>query len=64
MTYPYNYTTQRELRRAFWEQHPGLSRKKVNGDYHVDTRQVFVAWIDYLERSQLISPALAERATL
>lgn len=60
----YQYTTQRELRRAFWEQHPGLERKKVNGDYHVDTRCAFVAWIDYLERSGLISPALAERATL
>lgn len=60
----YQYTTQRELRRAFWEQHPGLERKKINDDYHVDTRCAFVSWIDYLERSHLISTALAGRATL
>lgn len=66
----YTYTTQRELRRAFWEQHPALSRRKItdysgNGTmYCTDTRCVFVDWIDMLSRDGQISEELAQRATL
>ena len=57
-------TTQAELRREFWRQHPNLDRKKVNGDYKTDTRVAFCDFIDHMARSGEISDALAQRATL
>ena len=36
----YTYTTQHQLRAAFWQQHPHLSRKKVksySGNGHMHT---------------------------
>lgn len=57
-------TTQAEMRREFWRQHPDLDRRKVKGDYKTDTR---IAWCDFIEhmaRSGQISEALAQRATL
>jgi hypothetical protein len=63
-------TTQRELRRAFWADHPTLQRKKIpnysgNGTMHVtDTRCAWCDWLDYMSRSGQITQALAERATL
>jgi hypothetical protein len=65
----YTYTNQRELRKAFREQHPDLSFRKLGygmskKDYPADTRITFVDWIDHLQRNGDISEALANRATL
>ena len=66
----YTYTTQHQLRDAFWQQHPHLSRKKVKsyngkGSMHTtDTRCAFVDWLDNLKRNNEISDSLAQRATL
>lgn len=63
-------TTQKELRRAFWAQHPHLPRRKIrnysgNGTmYPTDTRCAWVDWIDYMQKDRQISDALADRATL
>ncbi len=63
-------TTQREVRRAFWEQHPTLPRRKItnysgNGKMHVtDVRCAFCDFVDYLSESGEISQELAERVTL
>ena len=66
----YPITTQKEIRRIFWETFPDLPRKKIknysgNGTmYPTDTRCAFTDFIDYLSRDGQISQALAERATL
>ena len=66
----YTYTTQRDIWRAFWNDHPNLPRKKVtnysgNGKMHVtDTRCAFVDYVDHLSKSGMISPELADRVTL
>jgi hypothetical protein len=63
-------TTQRELRRVFWQEHSSLSRRKIpnysgNGTMHVtDTRCAWCDWIDALSKDGIISQELAERATL
>lgn len=59
-------TTQRELRKQFWRLHPEASRKKIeNGTmYIIDTRCAFVDFVDSLRKSDVISEALASRATL
>lgn len=60
------YTTQVQLRKAFRQEHPYLSFKKIsNGTmFCTDTRCAWVDWIDYLSKSGEISQELAERATL
>lgn len=64
------YTTQAQVRAAFWQEHPNLPRRKIRdysgkGKMHVtDTRCAFVDYVDYLEKSGLISQALAQRVTL
>ena len=65
----YSITTQREIRRQFWQAHPDLPNRrnvKMGGemDYPADTRVAFVDYIDYLARNGQISEALAARATL
>lgn len=63
-------TTQRELRRVFWAQHPGLPRRRIlnysgNGTmYPTDTRVAFVEWLDAMQKAGEVNQALAERATL
>jgi len=61
-------TTQREVRRAFWEAHPTASRKKITyGDgkqYVTDTRVAFCDFVDHLCRDGQISQELAQRVTL
>ena len=64
------YTTQREIRAAFWANHPAVPRKKIK-DYSgkglmfpTDTRVAFCDFVDYLARNGDISPSLAERVTL
>ena len=64
------YTTQKELRRAFWEQHPHLPRRKIKNYagtgtmYPTDTRCAWCDWLDYMQKIGQISDSLADRATL
>jgi hypothetical protein len=64
------FTTQRQVRAAFWKAHPEAERKKIpnhagNGTMHVtDTRCAFSDYVDQLSRMGQISQALAERVTL
>ena len=68
----YTYTSQREIRRAFWTFHPDLPRHKIpyhssntpEKVYSVDTRCAFVDYIDYLARDGQISDKLASHVTL
>ena len=64
MNYP--ITTQKELRRAFWEENQDMQRHSgwTQNDYHADTRARWVDFVDHLFRSGTISEALADRATL
>jgi hypothetical protein len=61
----YRITTQRQLRREFWEMNPKLSRRKLpDKSYRSDTRVRFVEFIDWLQKDGDISQELAGRATL
>ena len=58
-------TTQRDLRRSFWEAHPTASRKRGrDGDYLTDTRVAFCDFVESLARDGFITENLARRATL
>ena len=67
-------TTQEQVRRQFWLNHPDLPRRFINGrtkpqiapqNYQrTDTRCAFVNYIDHLQRSGIITEALAQRVTL
>ncbi len=63
-------TNLKDLRKLFWREHPGLSRKKIknytgNGTMHcTDTRCAFVDWLDAMQKSGQLTEGLAERATL
>jgi len=68
-------TNQKQIRAAFWEAHPHANRKKYPArdwtredksrrNYCTDTRCAFVDFVDYLNRSGIISDQLANRATL
>lgn len=67
---PYTYNTQREVRRAFWEAHPTLPRRRItnfsgNGKmYPTDTRCAFADYVDALSKDGSISTELAGRVTL
>jgi hypothetical protein len=62
--------TSREVRRAFWRDHPHLSRRKITDYsgtgkmYTTDTRCAFVDYVDALSKSGLVSEAVANRVTL
>jgi hypothetical protein len=64
------YTTQKQIRSAFWKAHPDLPRRKIpdysgSGTMHFpDTRCAFSDFVDYLARDGQISDALAQRVTL
>lgn len=66
----YTYTTQAQVRAAFWEAYPTASRRRITDYsgkgkmYTTDTRCAFVDFLDSLSRDGAISPALAQRATL
>jgi len=66
----YCMTTQAQVRAAFWESFPNLSRKRIknysgNGTmYTTDTRCAFVDYVDWLSKAGQISQALAEKVTL
>jgi hypothetical protein len=57
------YTTQKQIRSAFYAEHPTAKRKPQN-QQPTDTRCAFVDWLDSLHRAGLISDSLANRATL
>ena len=64
------YTTQKQVRAAFWAAHPHLPRSRIkdySGEgtmYPTDTRCAFVDFVDHLLASRQISYALADRVTL
>ena len=64
------YTTQKQIRAAFWESHQDLPRRKItnyagNGKmYQTDTRCAFCDFVDALNKNGEISDQLANRATL
>lgn len=61
----YTYTTQRQVRKAFWEAHPTASRLHGrDGDYLTGTRVLFVDFVNALNKDGNISDALANRVTL
>lgn len=63
-------TTQKELRKLFWQEHEGLPRKKITDYagtgkmYPTDTRVAWCDWLDAMQKNNQISQELAERATL
>lgn len=65
-------TTQRELRRAFWDNFPELEtearrRRTLSKGHNAQTttaRTEFCDWLDGLARSGQVSERLADRATL
>jgi hypothetical protein len=60
-------TTQREVRQAFWQQHPECARIRKPGGQNEQLVGVRVAWCDFVEQLQRdgeISESLASRVTL
>jgi len=66
----YTYTTQKQIRAAFWTAFPELPRRKIpdyagtGRMYPTGTRCAFVDFVDDLSRAGDISPELADRVTL
>ena len=68
----YHYTTQEQIRTAFWEEFPDLERlererktlSKGHNAKSIDTRCTFNDFLDVLAKHGSISDALADRATL
>lgn len=59
------YTTQTQVRAAFWAANPQLLRRTGGKNAQTcDTRVAFVDWIEHLQRAGQISAALAQRVTL
>jgi hypothetical protein len=62
--------TSREVRAAFWRDHPHLSRRKItnysgNGKmFPTDVRVAFSDYVDYLSKSGIVSEVVADRVTL
>ena len=69
----YTYTSQAQVRAAFWEAHqgiPSITKRKItnysgNGKMrNTDTRVAFCDYVDMLSKNGDISQALAQRVTL
>ena len=76
----YQITTQREVQAAFFASHPKCPRRWESGkltrdgkktrrpaehnEYPADTRVAFCDYVDSLQKSGVISEALAQRVTL
>jgi hypothetical protein len=69
------YTTQKQVRAAFWEmvrefKPQGVTPRRItnysgNGKMHnTDTRCCFCDWLDAEEKAGNLAPGLAERVTL
>lgn len=60
--------TQKDLRDAFWQDHPHLlpqyQPKKRQNDYPADTRMAWCDFVEAMARSENITQSLAQRATL
>lgn len=59
-------TTQKQIRASFWHAFPQFTRipgQKQNS-YSATIRSAWTDWVDYLQKSEQISEALANRATL
>lgn len=60
-----NYTTQAQIRKAFWAAFPDAVRRPGRqNEQPVDTRMLFCDYVDALARDGEISEALAQRVTL
>lgn len=57
------YTTQKQIRAAFYAENPTAKRKPQNSQ-PADIRLAFCGFVDYLHRAGLISDSLAARVTL
>jgi hypothetical protein len=60
---PTMYTTQKQIRAAFYADHPTIKRRPQN-EHDATIRTAFCEFIDYLHRDGKISDALVRRATL
>lgn len=67
----YAYTTQDQIRTAFWDTFPDLTRRTgprgrtlPQNQQPADTRMAFVDYLESLHRDGQVSDALAQRATL
>ncbi len=66
----FTFTTQAEVRRAFWQGAPAEMRKRVPNHegtgrmYNATARSEVVEFVDMLTRDGHISEALAQRVTL
>lgn len=72
----YQITNQRDLRRAFWEEHTpspaglNVTKRRIRdyrGDgkmHNTDTRCCWCDWVDAMSANGQISQELAQRATL
>jgi len=62
------YTTQKQVRAAFWESYPQFKSEyranKRQNDYSCDIRVTFVDFVENLRRDGLISEKLAYSVTL
>jgi hypothetical protein len=64
---PFPYTTQADLRDAFWDTHEGVYKRKGKQKQNAYSCEVRTAWndfVDMMQKSNQISEALAFRATL
>lgn len=63
-----DYTTEGQVRRAFWQGnehlHTQYKRGKRQDDYNATIRSEWVEFVDMLARNGHISESLAERVTL
>ena len=59
-------TTQKAIRTSFWHAFPNFQRRpgQKQNDYSTTIRSAFCDWVDYLQKSEQITEALANRATL
>ena len=57
------YTTQKQIRAAFYADNPTIKRRPQN-EHNATTRTAFCEFIDSLHRAGLISDALVRRVTL
>lgn len=64
----YQYTTQQQVRAAFWRGNEHLRSQYRSGkrqnDYNATIRVEFVDFVDMLEKNGHISESLAQRVTL
>lgn len=64
----FNITTQKQIRLIFWETFPQFKNeyraRKTQNEYSTDVRCSFCDFTDFLHKSEYISEALYNRATL